>query len=164
MVSWDYYDKFDGINDRYLPNRGEGDNAATQAVTAVNKLVYKWYNDGDIFDNNYSLQGWANDLSSYANWLSEYVDGCRDILDEIRHITSEGEYEELLKNLADLVMTEEMLNVLKEQYNNQTIGTIYDCEGDYSYTVQDDDEDDYYDDYEDEDEDEEEYDDEDEEE
>ena len=164
MVSWDYYDKFDGINDRYLPDRGEGDNAATQAVTAVNKLVYKWYNDGDVFDNNYSLQGWANDLSSYANWLSEYVDGCRDILDEIKHITSEGEYEELLKNLADLVMTEKMLDVLKEQYNNQIIGTIYDCEGDYSYTIEEDDEeeDDYYDDYEDEDE--EEYDDDDDEE
>ena len=71
MVDWSYYDKpeFKAINSEYLPARGEGETKATQIVTAVNKLVYKWYNDGDVFDNTGALSGWANDLSSYANWL-----------------------------------------------------------------------------------------------
>ena len=72
-VSWDYYNKFKDINEKYLPDEGEGDTLASQIVTAINKLVYKWYNDGDVFDNvNSGLQGWANDLSSYANWLDKY--------------------------------------------------------------------------------------------
>ena len=44
-----------------------------QAVTAVSKLVYKWFNDGDVYDNRFALPGWANDLSSYANWIEKYI-------------------------------------------------------------------------------------------
>ena len=72
-VDWGYYDKFDGINDKYLPVYSEGETKATQIVTAVNKLVYKYYNDGDVFDNTRYLSGWANDLSDYANWLYKYT-------------------------------------------------------------------------------------------
>ena len=63
-VDWSYFDKFDPLQDKYLPNRGEGDTIATQIVTAVAKLIYKWYNDGDVFDNTWYLDGWLNDLSS----------------------------------------------------------------------------------------------------
>ena len=58
-VSWIYYDliKFEELNKKYLPERGEGETKATQIVTALNKLIYKWYNDGDVFDNTYHLEG-----------------------------------------------------------------------------------------------------------
>ena len=84
-VVWDYFNIFHDINDKYLPDSGEGDNMATQTVTAVNKLVYKWYNDGDVYDNSTAsgLDGWGNDLSDYANWLAKNIDGCKDILDRI---------------------------------------------------------------------------------
>ena len=72
-VDWDYFDKFEPIINKYMPDRGEGETMASQIVTAVNKLVYKWYNDGDVYDNTYILEGWANDLSDYANWLYKYV-------------------------------------------------------------------------------------------
>ena len=57
MKEWSYFDKFETINDRYLPSQGEGETKATQVVTAVTKLVYKWYNDGDVYDNTYALEG-----------------------------------------------------------------------------------------------------------
>lgn len=53
-VDWDYYNKFEEITDKYMSNQGEGDTLASQIVTAINKLVYKWYNDGDVFDNVHS--------------------------------------------------------------------------------------------------------------
>ena len=81
-VDWGYYDKFDGLMDKYLPMHGEGETKATQIVTAVNKLVYKWYNDGDVFDNTLHLEGWANDLSDYANWLADHAN-VGEILDKI---------------------------------------------------------------------------------
>ena len=76
-VEWSYYDtpEIDAVNEKYLPAEGEGETMATQICTAITKLVYKWYNDGDVFDNTHSLSGWGwcNDLSSYANWLYWYV-------------------------------------------------------------------------------------------
>ena len=56
---------------------------ASQLVTAVNKLVYKWYNDGDVYDNIHSLDNWANDLSSYANWPYKYIPESSDILIDV---------------------------------------------------------------------------------
>lgn len=92
-VDWGYYNKFKDITDKYMSNEGEGETMASQIVTAINKLVYKWYNDGDVFDNVHSgLEGWANDLSSYANWLYKYVDGTQDTLKEIYGMGDESDY------------------------------------------------------------------------
>lgn len=127
-VNWNYFDKFDEIIAKYMPAIGEGETVAAQAVTAVNKLVYKWYNDGDVFDNTHHLEGWANDLSSYANWLVKYTDkaGC---LYSISDITSEGEYEDLLKELADAVLDPDWLKTMEKSAE----GSIYHCDGPFKF-------------------------------
>ena len=133
-VDWDYFNIFHDINDKYLPDSGEGDNMATQTVTAINKLVYKWYNDGDVYDNSTAsgLDGWANDLSDYANWLAKNIDGCKDILDRIFeiHYGDNGAYEDLLKDLANNCLDENLLSGLATQPKE---GSIYECPGDYSF-------------------------------
>lgn len=136
-VDWSYFDKFNNITDKYLPDYGEGTTMATQAVTAICKLVYKWYNDGDVYDNNYYLSGWANDLSSYANWLYKYIPETQAILDRISRIYSEGEYEDILKELADTVFTEDYLLVLDGE---PVKDSIYSADGDFSFTYEDEDE------------------------
>ena len=75
--------------EKYLPPRGDGDNQATQAVTALCKLTYKWFNDGDVYDNHYYLQGWANDISGSANWLYNNIPITQSLLMEIKYIHSE---------------------------------------------------------------------------
>lgn len=134
-VDWDYFDRFDPVIQKYMPLRGEGNTMASQIVTAVNKLIYKWYNDGDVYDNTHYLKGWANDLSSYANWLRKYAAGAGDILDSISLVYSFGEYETLLKDLADLCLNEGYLS----EYNVPREGTIYDCDGVYVFRLLDDD-------------------------
>lgn len=156
-VDWGYYDKFEELSDKYLPIRGDGETMATQIVTAVSKLIYKWYNDGDVFDNTYHLSGWANDLSSYANWLYEHTDADA-ILASIVNCFNGSDYEDLLKKLADKLFDEEYL---AEQNKIEKVGTVYDCDGIFKYDENywdDEDEDDYwYEDEEDEEEDEEYY-------
>ena len=129
-VNWDYFDKFDEINDVYLSVRGEGDTKATQIVTAVNKLVYKWYNDGDVFDNTGYLTGWANDLSSYANWLYQNTDAnVQNILYGVFDC-NDGDYEYLLKELADTLLDADVL----EEYDKESkVDSIYDCEGPFKF-------------------------------
>ena len=138
MVEWSYYNKpeFKAINEKYLPDMGEGENRATQAVTAVNKLVYKWYNDGDVYDTTGALSGWANDLSSYANWLREYA-GVADILDGIHNCFIGEDYEDLLKDLADRLLDDAVLERLEKQ---EKVESIYDAEGPYQFVMWDDDE------------------------
>jgi hypothetical protein len=124
------FDTFEKKTEKYLPSSGEGDNKATQAVTAATKLIYKWFNDGDVFDNNYGLEGWANDLSSYANWLDEYIEGTGDILDGIKKCQTEDGYEKLLEELADFILGLD----LEELATHEAVGSIYRCDGSYSFS------------------------------
>lgn len=147
MVDWDYFDRFGEMDEKYLPSRGEGETMATQIATAVAKLVYKWYNDGDVFDNVHSgMIGWANNLSSYANWLHANIPECRSILERIYDTSTYEGYEEILKDLCDLLETPEKM---AEYDKKPKTGSVYDADGPFKY-------DDYYDepDYGDEDEDE----------
>lgn len=137
-MDWDYFDKFEDVVEKYMPSRGEGETIASQIVTAVNKLIYKWYNDGDVFDNTYHLEGWCNDLSSYANWLYENVLETKNILSDIVKIYSNDEYEKLLANLADLTLNEDFLG----KYKREKIGTIYRCNGVFKFVENNDDDDD----------------------
>lgn len=139
----EYFDKFESIIDKYMPDRGEGDTFASQAVTAVNKLIYKWFNDGDVFDNNYALSGWANDLSSYANWLYKYVKETRPTLERIYKIKDETGYEYILLALARTVLTEDFLSKYSDKVK---MGSIYKCDGPFSWVdlSEYDDEDDWY--------------------
>ena len=138
-VNWNYYDKFEDINNRYLPDYGEGDTMATQICTAVNKLVYKWYNDGDVFDNTYIMDGWFNDLSSYANWLATYCkDQTASILERITTVMNDDEYEDMLKDLTNAVFQPEFLAVMDSMPKT---GSVYDCSGAYHFVEIDDDDD-----------------------
>ena len=131
MKDWNYFDKFESIIDKYMEMSGEGDTKASQVVTAVNKLIYKWYNDGDVYDNTCYLTGWANDLSSYANWLAKYTDeNVNGILSEVFFAKNDDDYEEILKNLADYLLKEELL---EEYSKEEKIGSIYECDGNFRF-------------------------------
>lgn len=136
-VDWNYFNKFDELSDKYLPDEGEGETKATQIVTAVSKLVYKWYNDGDVFDNTYYLSGWCNDLSTYANWLAKYTSKAGTILDKVSKCVNDGDYEDLLKELADSLLEEEYLS---QQNDFKKTDSIYECAGKFEF-VEDDEED-----------------------
>lgn len=138
-VDWGYYDKFENINDKYLPYKGEGATKAMQTVVAVNKLIYKYYNDGDVFDNTYHLEGGANDLSSYANWIYDNTKDGWKILNKIKDCYDDSDYEDLLKELADILLVEDYL---AEESKEEKIDTIYEYDGKFKYEEEE--EEDYY--------------------
>lgn len=129
MVDWSYFDRSDELTKKYLPAEGQGDTMATQIVTAVCKLVYKYYNDGDVYDNTGYLAGWANDLSDYANWLVNNA-GAGFILERIFDVMTEDEYTEILKDLANYLICE---NKLAEYNKKPAVGSIYDSIGDFHF-------------------------------
>lgn len=129
-VSLGYFDRFDDVIKCFLPDNGEGNSMASQIVTAVNKLIYKWFNDGDVYDNNYFLSGWFNDLSSYANWLAKNIDGAENILIKIKDAYSYDDYELILKELADYLLNYSLLASYSLKIK---VGSIYDCDYIFSF-------------------------------
>ena len=127
---WDDFDKFEDVINKYMPSSGEGETLASQTVTAVNKLVYKFFNDGDVFDNTYVLEGWWNDLSSYANWLAIHVNFTKPILDRIKYCRCCDDYAELLYDLCTVCLDEVRLRFFDAV---EKAGSIYDCGGEYKF-------------------------------
>lgn len=130
IMNWSYFDKFEVLTGKYLPDFGEGDNMATQVTTAVCKLVYKWYNDGDVYDNVHSgMRGWANNISSYANWLHAYTTA-GDVLERIFGCFYDNEYEDILAALADALLTSEALEAYAKC---DKTGSVYQCDGPFAF-------------------------------
>lgn len=134
----DIFDKYSDKLKKFYADVGEGDTLASQAAAAVNKLVYKWFNDGDTYDNTGVMKGWANDLSSYANWLASHIDGAEGILNMIWRVDGgltanqqDEQYEKMvLEPLCELVCKEGFLEGLAQQPKD---GSIYDCNGPYEF-------------------------------
>ena len=133
-VSPDYFEKFDDIIKKHMKRTGDGNTKASQIVTAVNKLLYVWYNNGDVFDNQTPYE-WSeyciNDVSSYANWLGQHTD-LFNILENVYECTTQDDYEELLKTLADTALNEEYLTPYVTQAKE---GDIYECKGSFKYVI-----------------------------
>lgn len=108
----------------YLPAQGEGKNRATQAVTAMNKLIYKFINDGDMVKYDDHCNG--NDeqlLNTYANWLFEYGASSTEIYVIMRKLNTfdEEKYAKVLLELAELVFSAKNLMGLATQSKHKSI-------------------------------------------
>lgn len=133
-AAWEDFDVFSDRLEKYLPSSGEGETKASQFATAISKLVYKWFNDGDVYDNNYGMEGFANDISSYANWIYKYIDG-GEILKRIEKIgNDESRYENILLDLCSLTCTENKLEKLAQEPKE---GSVYECNGPFSMSKED---------------------------
>lgn len=132
MRDWSEFNKFEAEYEGYLPSIGEGENMATQATTAVCKLVYKWFNDGDVYDNQ-MREGWCNDISDQANWLDQNAN-IGDILAAVWDLSTD--YEDILYKLCSLVLRRSYLDELAKK---EKCGTIYDCKGRFKWNEEDED-------------------------
>ena len=107
------YSKFqEELLGKYLPPKFDGDNFAMQAVTAFNRLDYKWYQNGDIYDNTNHMFYYGtecNNVAPAANWLYNHIPDTREILLRIRNISSDREYDQIIEDLADIVLVEDKL-------------------------------------------------------
>lgn len=136
-VSWHDFNKFDKILSDYLPTTGEGDTMANQIATAICKIVYRWFNDGDVYDNTTNGINTYNDLSDYANWLYKYVpeaDRVAEIVDYDGVSNFDDFYAELLYGLCT-----DLTDVIEEYAAEPKTGSVYNCEGPFK-CVEDEDE------------------------
>lgn len=74
----------------YVPDEWEWNTKAEQLATAVNKLVYRYYNDWDRYDEDY-----ANEVANYANWIE------RNAFELPEAVLTRWEYEDNLQTIVD---------------------------------------------------------------
>ena len=111
------------LTDKYLPEDGQGENKASQLVTAANNIIYGWYNNGDTISGN------GNDLTSYANWIDKYIKEpeIRKILkDDYIDYNDTYYLSEIILPLIRFVFREDFLEGLASQ---EIEGDIYECSG-----------------------------------
>ena len=111
------------LTDKYLPSKGQGENKASQLVTAANKIIYGWYNNGD------TISGDGNDLTSYANWIDQKIKEpeIRKILkDDFIDYNDTYYLSEIILPLIKFVFREDFLEGLASQ---EVEGDIYECQG-----------------------------------
>ena len=111
------------LTNKYLPSVGQGKNKASQLVTAANKIIYGWYNNGDTISGN------GNDLTSYANWIDKYIKEpeIRKILkDDYIDYNDTYYLSEIILPLIRFVFREDFLEKLA---SHEAEGDIYECSG-----------------------------------
>ena len=111
------------LTDKYLPSDGQGENKASQLVTAANNIIYGWYNNGD------TISGDGNDLTSYANWIDRHIKEpeIRKILkDDYIDYNDTYYLSEIILPLIKFVFREDFLEELASQ---ETEDNIYECNG-----------------------------------
>ena len=105
---------------------------ATQATTALDTIINEWYYTKEVYDNRYLKGLEGDDISSYANWLYKYVadNRTRSIMFSIINQRDPDRYEYGLKLIHDYIMDKKLLAELEK---SKTKGSIYNCEGPFSY-------------------------------
>ena len=111
------------LTNKYLPSMNQGKNKASQLVTAANKIIYGWYNNGDTISDG------DNDLTSYANWIDRHIKEpeIRKILkDDYIDYNDTYYLSEIILPLIRFVFREDFLEGLAVQ---EAEGDIYECQG-----------------------------------
>lgn len=127
---------FEALTDEYMPGVGAGDTMLSGLLVAANKLIYKWYNDGDVFDNTENgLEGFCNDISGSANWLNRYgTPRMRAILDTVYKCWTEDKYGELINKLEEELERFANNEDIVEEYKSKPLeGDPYNESGPYEY-------------------------------
>ena len=114
-VNWEDFDQFENYK-KYLPDYGEGDTKASQLATAMAKIVYRYFNDGDTVFKAPGVFG--GNMRSYATWIRKNIPELRFIVTGIPRNTIE--YKEFLFDLA-----KETDKVIDKYAEEPKVGSIY---------------------------------------
>ena len=127
--------------DKLVPVQGKAETLEGEMLRAINRMVYRYYNDGDKYYEGYG----AETAGPAVSFLVNAIHPLRAEMSRIMNgdILSDNEYENMLKEALGLIL--DYIESKEGEYTKNTQGEIFDYESEYE------DDDDYYDDYEDDD-------------
>ena len=131
-----------------VPGMGKADTVEGEMLRAINKIVYRWYNDGDEYHTGYGTET-AGPAHSFL------INSKNPKQSALKQIFSTGtNYEQTIKDALDLIL--DYIEGMAGNYTKNTLGDMLDYEAEFEDEEYDDEEEyddwDEYDDDDDEDE------------
>lgn len=100
--SSDLMKQLEAVDDVLVPASGEADSMAGEIIRAIQRLLYRDYNDGDIFWVDYGLETCASSASFLMDYTDEHIN---DILNIAMNKDIEGtEYTKMLTSVAKRIL------------------------------------------------------------
>lgn len=94
VEGWPDNEEFDALFDQYVPDEGHADTVGGELIRAVNKIFYRYYNDGDRVG-----VGYGNETCNPAARFIEKNTKLEPLARKLWDFGSDEEYEELLAEL-----------------------------------------------------------------
>ena len=119
-VEWSDFNRFHN-DEKYLPNRGEGETMASQLAVAEVKIIYRYFNDGETISHAIGTQ--SGNMRSYADWIEENIPELSELM--AKFPKNRGpKYELFLYKLA-----EETDRIIDSYADKPKVGTVYPSSG-----------------------------------
>jgi len=132
--------------DKLVPGQGTAETLEGEMLRAVNRLVYRYYNDGDKYNEGYGTETAGPAHSFLVNAVHPLRAKMDSIMDE--EFKSDGEYERMLKEVLGLIL--DYIESKEGEYTKNTQGDIFNYPSEFENMEEEEDYDDY-DDYDDDD-------------
>lgn len=148
-LSGDLEKRNEPLFDKLVPSSGDSKFVEGEMIRAMNRIVYRWYNDGDKFWQGYGTEtaGPAHSFLVNSDEVPKDIQRTLEkLFDAVVGKYEDAVYEKMLNDLGEIIISY-VEGVPEEDYKPLQQGMFnYDSE----YQDEEEDEDDYYDDYEEE--------------
>ena len=137
--------------DKLVPSSGPSKFVEGEMLRAMNRLVYRWYNDGDKFFEGYGAEtaGPAHSFLVNSSQINrEEQRKLESLFDAVVGTYGDEEYEKMLNQVAEIILS--YIEGISEDQYEELGREMFDFEPEYE-DEEEDDYDDYDDEYEDED-------------
>lgn len=121
VEDWPDNKEFNALFDQYVPARGHADTLGGELIRAVNKIVYRYYNDGDRVGI-----GYGNETCNPAARFIEENTKLEPLAKELWNLCSDKEYEQLLADLMQAAIEICKKDNLFEQPNTDDMNNYTD--------------------------------------
>lgn len=144
FVGKELEDRNEPLYDKLVPGKGDADTVEGEMLRAINRIAYRFYNDGDKYFEYYGTETAGPAHSFLVNANHPLRSAMRKILDEP---SGDASYERMIKDALDMIL--DYIESRRGKYTKNTLGGIYDYEPEFEEEEEEDDYDNY-DDYDDE--------------
>lgn len=147
FVGKELEDRNEPLYDKLVPGQGDAETVEGEMLRAINRIAYRFYNDGDKYFEYYGTETAGPAHSFLVNANHPLRSAMRKILDEP---SGDASYERMIKDALDMIL--DYIESRRGKYTKNTLGGIYDYEPEFEDEEEEDDYDNY-DDYDEEDDD-----------
>ena len=144
FVGKELEDRNEPLYNKLVPGQGDAETVEGEMLRAINRIVYRFYNDGDKYFEGYGTETAGPAHSFLVNANHPLKSAMIKLFDEP---SGDNSYERMLKDVLDMIL--DYIESRQGKYTKNTLGGMFDYEPEFE--EEEDDEDDYDYDYDDED-------------